>query len=354
LDYFKNSENARSFVYYGIIESILSAIFSMVLVVYLRIGVMGLVLGPLAANAIIFTILTLRFISFLPVSFDWRILKFSLKLSYPLTPSVFAKVISTQFDKYMIGLLSSIGGVGIYSIGQRVAYLVFTFMTAVQNVFMPQVYKMMFELDDEGGRAVGNYLTPFAYVCIGIGLAIALFSEEVIHILTPQSYHGAINIVTILCMFYGSLFFAKQPQLIFAKKTFVNTLLTVVSIFLNIGLNIPFIIKWGAIGAAWATLLAGLLSGVILFFVSQYYYEIEWEYKKLCTIFCAFFGSSVLVIFLRQIAVAYYITLLVKLLLVSAYIYIGIIIKVVSSDNLSLLKNLFLNLRFGKVEESAT
>jgi len=54
-----------------------------------------------------------------------------------------------------------------------------------------------------------------------------------------------------------------------------------VSIGSNIALNIPFIMKWGALGAAWATLLAGLISGSIYFLVSQHYYEIRWEYKNI-------------------------------------------------------------------------
>ena len=100
-------------------------------------------------------------------------------------------------------------------------------MTAVQNVFSPQVYHRMFNLEDKGGESVGNYLTPFVYVSIIVALLIALFSEEVITILTPASYHGAIDIAIILSMFYGSLFFGKQPQLMFSKKTHIMSLLTV-------------------------------------------------------------------------------------------------------------------------------
>ena len=41
----------------------------------------------------------------------------------------------------MLGLLSSLGGVGLYDIGQKIANTSFTFMTTIQNVFAPQVYK---------------------------------------------------------------------------------------------------------------------------------------------------------------------------------------------------------------------
>ena len=118
----------------------------------------------------------------------------------------------------MIGLLNTVGGVGVYSIGQKVAYIVFTYMTAIQNVFSPQVYKRMFEEGEEGGESVGRYLTPFLYISIAVALLISLFSEEIISILTPESYHDSIDIVIVLSMLYGSYFFGKQPQLIFAKR----------------------------------------------------------------------------------------------------------------------------------------
>jgi len=340
LIYFKNTENAKSFAWYTIDESILGVVMSLFLVVYLRTGIIGIVWGQLFASLTIFLILGFNFLKIYPVRFNWGILKESLKLSFPLTPKIFLGVIGNQFDKYMIGLLATVGGVGIYSIGQKVAGGVFTFMTAIQNVYSPQVYKRMFNLGQKGGESVGRYMTPFAYMSIAVALLISLFSEEVISLLTPKSYHGAIDIVIVLSMFYGSLFFGKQPQLIYAKKTYISSLLTVVSIVLNVLINIPFIMKWGAIGAAWGTFLAGLISGVIAFVVSQHYYKIEWEYKKMGFIFLIFFVSSLSIILLRDFAVAYLMRLVVKGIALACYLYLGVRLEIISMENYHMIKKM--------------
>lgn len=340
LTYFKNTENAKSFAWYTIDESILGVVMSLFLVVYLRTGIIGLVWGQLFASLTIFLILGFNFLKIYPVRFNWGILKESLKLSYPLTPKIFLGVIGNQFDKYMIGLLATVGGVGIYSIGQKVAGVVFTFMGAIQNVYSPQVYKRMFNLGQKGGESVGRYMTPFAYISIAVALLISLFSEEVISLLTPEPYHGAIDIVIVLSMFYGSWFFGKQPQLIYVKKTHISSLLSVVIIVLNVLINIPFIMKWGAIGAAWGTLLAGLISGVIAFVVSQHYYKIEWEYKKIFAIFFVFFASSILMILLRNLSVTYAIILIVKCVSVSCYIYLGVKLKVITKENYFIIRQM--------------
>ena len=200
----------------------------------------------------------------------------------------------------------------------------------------------MFDLKEKGGEAIGKYLTPFAYVCISIALLVSLFAEEIISILTPPSYHGAIDIIIILSLFYGFLFFGKlnSNQLIYMKKTHITSLLTMVNIAINVGFNIPFIMKWGAIGAAWGTLLAGLISGSISFAVSQYYYEIKWEYKKIGAIFFIFFASAILMIILRNISVAYEIRLLLKLIAMAMYFILGVKLRVITMENYTLIRNM--------------
>lgn len=340
LTYFKNTENAKSFAWYTIDECIIGVVISFFFVVYLHIGIIGVIWGQLFASLIIFLILGLNFIKIYPIRFKWEILKDSLKLSFPLTPKIFLGVIGNQFDKYMIGLLATVGGVGIYSIGQKVANVVFTFMTAIQNVYSPQVYKRMFNLGEKGGESVGRYMTPFAYISIAVALIVSLFSEEVISLLTPKSYHGAIDIVIVLSMFYGSLFFGKQPQLIYARKTHISSLLSVVIIVLNVLINIPFIMKWEAIGAAWGTLLAGLISGVIAFVVSQHYYKIKWEYKKIGAIYLIFFCASILILLLRNAHVGYEIRVIAKCICLASYIYLGVKLEIISMENYLVIKQI--------------
>ena len=338
LTYFKNTENARSFVWYTIDESILGIIFSLFWVAYLRVGVIGLIWGQLMASLIILLILIFTFLKLHPPAFNREILKDSLRLSLPLTPKSFIGVIGTQFDKYMIGLLNTVGGVGIYSIGQKIAYTVFSCMTALQNTYSPQVYKRMFDEAEKGGKSIGSYLTPFVYYSIAVALLVSLFSEELIIILTPPSYHGAIEIVIILSMFYGSMFFGKQPQLMFAQKTYIISILSMLNIILNILINVPFIMKWGVIRAAWGTLTAGLISGAIHFVISQKYYNIKWEYKKIISIFLLFFVSSILIITMRSISISYPFRFAVKCGSIISFLFIGISIKAINIENINLLR----------------
>lgn len=341
LTYFKNTEDAKSVVWYMIGEGVLVALISLFLVIQVRAGVLGIVWGQLAAALIILMFLAHRFLKILPIAFSFKILRKSLGLSYPLTINLVFKMIGSQFDKYMIALLATLGGVGVYSIGQKFSYVVFAYMTAIESVFRPQVYRRMFDHGDKGERAVGTYLTPFLYASIAVALLISLFAEEIVGILTPPSYHGAIDVVIVLSMLMGSHFFGKQPQLLYAKKMFLSSVMTLVRVGLNIGINIPFILMWGAIGAACGAFTAGMIGNIISFVVAQHYYRIGWEYRKIGMIFLIFFGASVFMILGRYFGIDYSIRLVVKGVTLLAYGYLGMRLGVISGENLSMLKRMF-------------
>ena len=114
------------------------------------------------------------------------------------------------------------------------------------------------------------------------------------------------------------------------------------SIVLNIIINIPFIMKWGAMGAAWGTLLAGLTSGTVSFIVSQRYYKIRWEYRKIAPIFMIFFGSAVTMILLRNLGISYEMRVVVKLVSLVGYLYLGVKLNFISKQNYLLTKKMVL------------
>lgn len=332
LTYYKNTNNAKLYAIYSIDESILNVAFSFVLIYFFDSGVKGLVIGQLIGSSIVFLILTVKFIRSFSFQLNLSLLKSCLNISLPLTPRIFFGVIGNQFDKYMINLLGSVGGVGVYNLGQKISYVVFNFMTAIQNVNSPHVYDLMFKKGKEGGQEIGKYLTLPLYISAFIGLGVSLFSEEIIYILTPSSFHGAIDIITILSLLYVTYFFGKQPQLIYAKKTGITSYLTIFSIVVNVLINIPFIKYWGAEGAAYGTLLAGVLTSLVTFYYSQKYFNIVWEYKKIIYIFLSLFAFAFVIIFLRKFGVIYYIRLIVKIFFSLLYLLLGFKLNIINKE----------------------
>ena len=344
LIYFKNKENAKTYTKYRIMNTIFNFIISLFLVVYMRVGVIGFVMAQLATGIILFLLLLYVFLKELPFSLNKSILLESLKISYPLTPRIITGVLNTQFDKYMISIMATISGVGVYHIGKNISDLIFTFMTAIENVFNPQIYQRMFGQHEQSSESIGKYLTPFLYISIFLALCLALFSKELLTILTPKSYHGAIPIITILSMYFGILFFGKitGTQLIYSKKTHITSLLSFLSLGLNVGLNIPLIMRFGAVGAAWGTMLAGLISGTISLFVAQHYYKVYYEWNKIIWIMGTFFIGATFIASINLLGASYLLSLSIKMTVMSVFLALGVRYGFISKENFREIKSIFL------------
>jgi O-antigen/teichoic acid export membrane protein len=339
----KNEGKAGIFSLFNIYLSLIYVIVSVYLVAFAKVGVWGIIIAQFAAGGIVFSILSIKFIQKLGFSLNRPLLLESLKLSYPLTPRLFLGVLGAQFDTYMVGLLATLGDVGVYHIGKKIANLSFTLMTTIQNVYNPRVYQMMFDDKVNVHNNIGSYLTPFLYFSILMPLCISFFSEELLYVLTPSDYSGAIPVIIILSMYYGILFFSKIVglQLIFSKKTFITSLLSLLALALNVAINIPLIMYYGIIGAAWGTFVAGLISTTTSTIIARKYYKINWEVKKIITILMVFLLGSLMVLLQFLMVENYLMGLITKMIILSAYLGLGMKLKILSKDSFRMLKSSF-------------
>jgi len=338
LIYFKNAEDASAYVKYSIAETILGTLASLTLVAWFHLGILGVVWGQLAASSLVTAALVVRFLRSHPPRFDVGLLSGGLRMGVPLIPRLFVNVAGNQLDKYLIGLVSSVSSVGLFTIGQRIANFAFAYMTALENVFVPQVYKRMFALGDTGGTEIGRYLTPFAYVSAAISLLIALFAEEALFVLTAPEFRGAASIASLLAVSYGLMFFRKQPQLLFRKATLTISAFSTIAVLINVAVSVPMIMAWGGLGAAAGALVAALLAGIAHYAISQRVYRIRYEAVPLAAVFGTLVLAGALAVALRELHVDYPVRLGAKLVCLAAYVWLGMQIGVITPGNLAMAK----------------
>ena len=126
------------------------------------------------------------------------------------------------------------------------------------------------------------------------------------------------------------------------KKNFYNYRSFFLSILINVGINIPLILKFGAIGASFATMTAGLITGIIHLIISQHYYKIDYEWGKISYIMGIFIFGSIIIVSMFLFKIYYPFVVLIKIFFLVIFIYIGIIFKILSKENFSLI---FKNIR---------
>tara|TARA_Y100000768_G_C23980943_1_gene685740 strand:+ start:1019 stop:2443 length:1425 start_codon:yes stop_codon:yes gene_type:complete len=325
--YLKNKEEARKYSIVSILESTINIIMAVFFVIIIQNGVKGFFIGQTIGSLVVLLFFAINFFNLNDMSFKKPLLCDSLKLSLPLTPKIFFGVINSQFDRYMLGLLGTVGGVGIFDIGQKISNSIFIFTTALQQVFSPQVYRRMFSKDQSRFESVGKYLTPFLYLCILFAMPIALFSREILSSFFPKEFQDASFIISLLSILYVVYFFGKQPQLMYAKKTGIISVLTITSIFLNIALNIPCIYYYGYYGAAFATLISGSISTFLYFYFGQKFTPIYYE-KRIIFIFSYYVLCVTFILIAENIFESFILVITIKLLMIICLIIMGIRFKI--------------------------
>ena len=91
--------------------------------------------------------------------------------------------------------------------------------------------------------------------------------------------------------------------------------------------------KFGAIGAAWATMLAGLISAYISLIVAQHYYRINYEWKKIIWIMGTFFTGAITIVSMHLLEYPYLWSLLLKGIILAIFINLGVRYNIVIKEN---------------------
>jgi O-antigen/teichoic acid export membrane protein len=320
--YFRNAGDARRHALFSVEEAVGGAAGSVLLVAWWQTGPLGLAWGPLAAATVVLAQVAAYFARHVPVRIAWRPLRRSLALSLPLLPRVALGVFGQVFDKWLVGLVAATGGVAAYAIGQRLAFAVFAFSTALENVFQPKTYRLMFE-GSHAGTAIGRMLTPFAYATVGAALALGLAAEELVAVLAPESYGAAAAIATVLALHYALLFFGKQPQLLHAGKTGIVSAVSSTTVVVSAAAMWLLALRYGAFGAAAGTALAGAAMTWLFVVISQRYYRIRYERGQLSAMYL-FLAAALLLVHLALRDLSYPALVGIKIALLMIYVGMGV------------------------------
>ena len=343
LAFFRNRGEAGAFARYSLLESISYGGLGLYFVVVLDLGVMGLPLAQVVGCTFISVAMFFQVLRVAKPGWEATGLRRAFRIGVPLTPGILVKVAGSQFDKVLLGFLESVAGVGIYSIAQRLAYIVFSYSTALENVSSPQVLKQMFQGGMNVASRIGSYLTPFAYWSVFMALAMAIFAQEVLTIFAPQEYGPAAPLISILSFNYAAAFFGKQKQLIFAKKTHLLPVFSMLLLILNVGLNIPLISAFGAIGAALGTATAGVVYTYLVFVISQRHYPIHYEVGPIIAVFGYLLLATAASLALNAGPLGFFQVLGIKITIFGGFIWLGWKLEILTNDTLGLLRRALFN-----------
>lgn len=246
-------------------------------------------------------------------------ISYAASISIPLIFHGLAISILSSSDRMMITYFSGASETGIYSLYYNVSLITLVLSSAIENVWIPWFTKQMTMEKKERIPMAANGCTFFV---AAFTIVMMMISPEIIKIMADKKYwgHEILIIPIIVSPFvmyvYTNLVnyeqYYKQTKMI-ARNTFIAALS-------NIILNAIFIPYYGAVAAAFTT----LVSYIILYFA--HYWSCKKEGRKLFSIKYVgasmgilIVASALFVIFLKMIVIRYIIAALITGVLVCVF-----------------------------------
>ncbi|MFH1369590.1 MAG: oligosaccharide flippase family protein [Elusimicrobiota bacterium] len=340
---YRNMEDGKRYSFYTIVQMLVNTALGLTLVVFFGAGYMGVIYATLASVSIAFSMMYFNFLRKLPFSWNTKMLKDNLKYGIPLLPSLFTGSIYGFFDKYLLRAVDSLASAGLFSIAQNVSNKLFVFMTAVQSTFHPIFMKEMFDKGDEGSASIGRNFTIFTYISLSAVIMMVLFGEEFFRIMAPPSYGKAINVMLILLCGISTQTFGKLvgAQIAYVKKAYLSFPVSVLSLLINVGLNLILIPKFGPMGAGLSMTITILTINTIFVIISQRFYKIKYEKNLLFQLYLNIFISAIVLILFRHAGIHPAAKYGVKIIALFVFIYMGVKARIITRTNIISILNIF-------------
>lgn len=254
----------------GVIEFILSNLFILYFLLHRHEGVAGYLKGQLIGSFVVLVPYFLTFRNLLILKFDLKVLRGAMKYSLPLIPALFSAWIMNLSDRIFIERMLDLDAVGIYSLGYKIAMLIYIVSDAFYKAYNP--YYLNIAATESAGNAISKLKqtnTLYVDVVLFGTFSVILVSKELLHLLFSESFQGAWLITIVVC---ASLFVGRSSGIFYlsiqqGRKTSHIMFANMIGAGLNIVLNLVLIPVMGILGAAVAT----LITYCVIFFVTHYY-----------------------------------------------------------------------------------
>lgn len=205
-------------------------------------------------------------------------IKDALFFGLPLIPHILSAGIMDLSDRLFIREMISREELGIYDIGYKVGSIIMIVQASLVLAWSPYFYEKLKNItqDIKIQLVSMSYLLMLGLVVAGLGLTIV--APLIFYFFVGENFSDGLQYVSIIAFSYVFLGFYKifACYIFYLKKTFVLSYIAVINILLNLTLNYILIGYYGAMGAAYATLISYFSFFLIVAITSYFLYPMPW------------------------------------------------------------------------------
>ncbi|MEX0729897.1 MAG: polysaccharide biosynthesis C-terminal domain-containing protein [Aquisalimonadaceae bacterium] len=281
LVYIRIRERSMLFVFIVWTQLFIMLTLNIYFIVYLRMGVLGALLGPAIANAVLCPPLLVWVLHQVRDRFDPARLWQMVAYSAPLVPASIGLFILHFGDRFFLNHYASLEDVGVYAIAYKFGFLISQLVAYPFGLIWGNRLYVYYR-DPNRDRLFNQTLSGFCFFLVGSALAISLFIPEVLSIMTPPEYWAAGALVPAIAMAYvfGGMNQLAAAPLYTESRTGIVAVISLSAAAVNLLLNFILIPTYGVWGAAAATAASFLLILGCSLAASRHISSLRWQYGR--------------------------------------------------------------------------
>jgi O-antigen/teichoic acid export membrane protein len=274
-------ERSGVFIGVGLAKLVASLSLNIYFVVFRGLGLEGVLASMVlvsAVTAVGMALYTWRYTGF---SFSWARFREMTRFGAPLIVVSLGSFMLTFSDRYFLNFFAGTAAVGVYSLAYRFTFVLSALAVApFQQAWGPRQFEVAKRAD-----AGDVFRRMFFYLTLGLvggaAMMVAVI-EPVVRVMAAPAFHGAARLVPVILVATVLQQWATYSTvgLYLKDRPGMMARATLVAVVVILALNILLIPKWGAMGAAWATVAAYIVRFAIVYRASQAVYRIEYPWRR--------------------------------------------------------------------------
>jgi len=335
---------AKKFAAFKIINILTNVTLNLYLILKLKMGIEAVFISNLTASVLTYFLLIPSVLKLLNFKFHINIFKRMVKFGLPYLPAGLGSILIQVIDRPIMEHLTDLTTLGIYQANHKLGIFMMLFVSMFQYAWQP--FFMQESKSEDAKKIFSKVLTYFTLAASVILVVLSLFIEDIIKleifgrtIIGPDYWSGVIVVPVILFAYiFNGIYVVFTAGIYIKEKSIYVPLITGAGAAVNIISNFILIPVAGMMGAAISVVLSYIVMAGGLYFVTQKFYYIEYELKKIALIFFLIFlfGFVYYYLYFNNQLVLIYKFMLLIFFMISLYLF------VFSKDEITFVKNKFL------------
>lgn len=334
---------AKTFSLYRVINIVTNIILNVYLILILHWGIEAIIISNLVASAVSLLLVSITIIKNFKLKFHSALFKRMLKFGLPFLPAGFAVMLVQVIDVPILEKLTDLGTVGIYKANYKLGIFMMLFVNMFQFAWQP--FFLQNAKEPNAKEMFSKILTYFTLVGSIILVVLSLFINDLAQIkiagfsLVGPEYWAGLQIVPIVLLAYliNGMYSVFAAGIYIEEKSIYVPFITGTGALVNVIVNFLLIPVLGITGAALATLASYLVMASGYYYVTQKFFKVKYELKRIGHIFIAIILVGAFYYYLLATGNLLFPYKLILLIIFTLYIYF----VAVNRAEINLIKNKF-------------